>query len=339
MIDENPRSSGRRRFPAQEPGRFFLTEGGIETEIMYKWGHELPEFAMYPLLERPAAMADVRRMYRAFLDTAAQHDTAVLMGGLDYRASPDWGSLLGYSAAGLAEANLASIQFLRELAAEYRDDIETILIQGFVGPRGDAYQRNVVMGRDEAQEYHSVQLATLAEADVDLAWAFTFNDEDEAIGVARAARALDVPIAVSFTLTSEAKVHSGSTLEAAITTVDAATDSSVEFFGINCSHPSEFSPALTPGDWSDRIRSLRPNASKMEKIALCQLGHLEEGDPVELAELMGGLARRYPLIDIWGGCCGTGAEHLDLIASTVGPAREGADPSASILTNQRRSAR
>ncbi len=306
-----------RRFPTRQPGQVFLTEGGIETEIMYKWGHELPEFAMYPLLENPAALADLRTMYRAFLDTAARHDAAVLMGGFDYRASPDWGSLLGYSAAGLAEANLASIDFLRELAAEYSDDIETILIQGFVGPRGDAYERNVVMGPDEAEEYHSVQLATLSQAGVDLAWAFTFNDESEAIGVARAARAVDVPVAVSFTLTSEARVHSGSSLEAAIRAVDVATDSSVEFFGINCSHPSEFSPALSDGAWTERIRSLRPNASKMEKIALCQLGHLEEGDPVELAGLMGGLARRFPSIDIWGGCCGTGAVHLDLIAQAV----------------------
>lgn len=261
-------------------------------------------------------------MYRAFLDAAAHYGTAVLMGGLDYRASPDWGTLLGYSAARLAEANLASIAFLGELAAEYRDDIETILIQGFVGPRGDAYQRDVVMSRDEAQDYHSVQLTTLAEAGVDLAWAFTFNDEEEAIGVARAARSVDLPVAVSFTLTSDARVHSGSTLEAAISAVDAATESTVEFFGINCSHPSEFMPALTAGSWTDRLRSLRPNASKMEKIALCQLGHLEEGDPVELAGLMGGVARRYPHVDIWGGCCGTGARHLGLIANEVRSARE-----------------
>lgn len=311
----------KRRFPLRKPGQIFLTEGGIETEIMYKWRHELPEFAMYPLLDRPDAMADVRRMYRAFLDTAAKHRTAVLMGGLDYRASPDWGSLLGFSAAGLAEANLASISFLRELAAEYVDDIETILIQGFVGPRGDAYQRNVVMSADEAEEYHSVQLATLAEADVDLAWAFTFNDENEAIGAARAARAADVPLAVSFTLTGQARVHSGSTLAAAIETVDAATDGSVEFFGINCSHPLEFGPALTEGAWTDRLRSLRPNASSMEKIALCQLGHLEEGDPADLAIRMGDLAGRYPGIDIWGGCCGTGAAHLDLIGAAVAQKR------------------
>ncbi len=306
-----------RRFPAQVPGRRYLTEGGIETEIMYKWGHELPQFAMYPLLENPAAMADMRTMYRGYLDVAAQHGMSALMGGLDYRASPDWGALLGYSPAGLAEANLASIAFLRELATEYADDIDAILVQGFVGPRGDAYERNVVMTRDEAEDYHAVQLATLKEADVDLAWAFTFNDEEEAIGVARAARSAGVPVAVSFTLTSDAHVHSGSTLAAAIEAVDAATGSSVEFFGINCSHPLEFGPALTAGTWTDRLRALRPNASRMEKIALCQLGHLEEGDPVDLADQLGALATRYPQIDIWGGCCGTGATHLDLIAAAT----------------------
>jgi homocysteine S-methyltransferase len=304
-------------FPEHVPGRRYLTEGGIETEIMYKWGHELPQFAMYPLLENAEAMADLRAMYRAYLDVAAAQGLCALMGGLDYRASPDWGGLLGYSPAALAEANLQSIAFLRELAAEYAGDIEAILVQGFVGPRGDAYERNVVMTADEAEDYHAVQLATLKQAEVDLAWAFTFNDENEAIGAARAAKALGVPLAVSFTLTSDALVHSGSTLQAAIETIDAATDHAVEFFGINCSHPDEFGPALTPGPWTQRLRSLRPNASRMEKIALCQLGHLEEGEPPDLARLMGGLAVRYPQIDIWGGCCGTGAEHLDLIAKAV----------------------
>ncbi|MDR7086600.1 S-methylmethionine-dependent homocysteine/selenocysteine methylase [Aeromicrobium panaciterrae] len=304
-------------FPAQKPGTQYLTEGGIETEIMYKWGHELPEFAMYPLLDNPAAMDDMRTMYRGYLDAAATHKMNALMGGLDYRASPDWGTKLGYSAEGLAEANLASIDFLRTLAAEYENDIDTILIQGFVGPRGDAYERNVVMTADEAEDYHSVQLTTLKQAGVDLAWGFTFNDEQESIGLARAAKAIGVPAAVSFTLTSDARVHSGSTLADAINTVDAATDGSLEFFAINCSHPVEFGPALTEGAWTDRLRAFRPNASKMEKIALCQIGHLEEGEPPDLASMMGDLSKRYPQVDIWGGCCGTGAEHLNLIAEAV----------------------
>jgi methionine synthase I (cobalamin-dependent) len=82
--------------------------------------------------------------------------------------------------------------------------------------------------------------------------------------------------------------------------------------------PVEFQPALEPRTWFDRVRSLRPNAAK---TALCQLGHLEEGDPHELAEQMGDLAKRCPHIDIWGGCCGTWEKHLDEIARTVKMAR------------------
>ena len=84
-----------------------------------------------------------------------------------------------------------------------------------------------------------------------------------------------------------------------------AGDAKPDFYGINCSHPVEFKPALEPDDWVRRLRSLRPNAAKMDKVSLCSLGHIEEGDPEELGQLMGGLARRYPHIDIWGGCCGT----------------------------------
>ncbi|MFM7753930.1 MAG: hypothetical protein ACKO58_06005, partial [Cyanobium sp.] len=87
----------RRRFPPQTKGTVYLTEGGQETEIMYRFGHELPEFAMYPLLERPDALAALRSMYERYLEVAAAAGLSVVIGGLDYRASPDWGAKLGYS--------------------------------------------------------------------------------------------------------------------------------------------------------------------------------------------------------------------------------------------------
>jgi S-methylmethionine-dependent homocysteine/selenocysteine methylase len=310
-----------KTFPEQQPGTLYLTEGGIETEIMYKWGFELPHFAMFPLLDNPVAVAAMQGMYRRFLDVAARHQTSVLMGGLDYRASPDWGALLGYSPAGLAEANHQSISFLKDLSQEYADDIPQILIQGFVGPRGDAYNLNHTITTDEAEDYHAIQLSTLKAAEVDLAWAFTFNNIPEAIGVARAAEKIGIPLAISFTLDSTSKLKSGASLTEAITEVESATQGSPEFYSINCSHPVEFEPALAAGTWMERVRGIRPNASKLEKIALCKLGYLEQGDPVELGQLMGNLARRYPNIDIWGGCCGTIEVHLDEIARNVKAAR------------------
>ena len=307
----------RTTLPPQEEGRFYLTEGGTETELMYKHGFELPHFAMFPLLDNPEAVSKMREMFRSYLDVAAKHEFCALMGGLDYRASPDWGELLGYSPAGLSDANLQSIEFLRDVAGEYSSDIPEILFQGLIGPRGDAYERNETITENEAEDYHAVQLETLKKADVDLALAITFNNIPESVGVARAAAEIGIPLAISLTLDSSSKLRSGPSLAEAITTIDKEPDQSPEYYLINCSHPVEYEPAIEPGEWIERIRGVRPNASKMEKIALCKIGHLEDGDPEELGTLCGDLARRYPHMDIWGGCCGTWDKHLDEIARNV----------------------
>jgi homocysteine S-methyltransferase len=313
----------RIHFPEQKDGILYLTEGGSETEIMYKFGHDLPHFAMFPLLDKPKAVAEMQGMLRRYLDTAARHGFAALMGGLDYRASPDWGELLGYSRGGLAEMQLRAIEFLRDVAKPYAGQVPQVLIVGVAGPRGDAYALNRTITAEEAEDYHSVQLGTLKRAGVDLVWAATFNNIPEAVGISRAAARIGLPLTVSFTLDSTSRLKSGPSLKQAIETVDAeAGTDKPDFYGINCSHPVEFEPALEPGSWFDRVRSLRPNAAKMDKIALCKLGHLEEGDPVELGQLMGDLARRFPHIDIWGGCCGTWETHLNEIAGNVRAMRD-----------------
>lgn len=312
----------RNQFPQQKAGVIYLSEGGTETEIMFRYGHELPHFAMFTLLENPKAVEDMNHMFQQYLDTVVEHQCNALMGGLDYRASSDWGKLLGYSAAGLKEMQIRCIEYLRDLAKPYQDQIPDILFSGTIGPRGDAYEINRQITAEEAEDYHSDQLLALKEAGADLAWAATFNNIPEAVGISRAAAKIGIPLYVSFTLDSHHRLNSGPTLKAAIETVDAETgDMRPDFYGINCSHPVEFEPALEPGNWFERVRSLRPNAAKMGKAALCSLDHLEDGDPVELGQQMGDLANRYPHLDIWGGCCGTWHTHLGEIAQNVKPHR------------------
>jgi S-methylmethionine-dependent homocysteine/selenocysteine methylase len=307
-----------KTFPDQSKNHYYLTEGGTETEIMYKYGHELPHFAMYPLLDNPKAVKDLKVMFQKYLYTVAQSGFSALMGGLDYRASPDWAQLLGYSPDDLAEMQHRSIAFLRDVAKPYEQQIPDVFYVGVVGPRGDAYSLNKTITAEEAEDYHSVQLTTLKEADVDLVWAATFNNVPEAVGIARAAARTGLPICISFTPASSHRLQSGPTLKEAIQSVDTqAGQHKPTCFGINCSHPLEFAPALEPGDWIERIRNIRPNAAMMEKISLCRLGHLEDGDPVELGSQMGSLAKRYPHIDMWGGCCGTWETHLEEIAKNV----------------------
>jgi S-methylmethionine-dependent homocysteine/selenocysteine methylase len=313
------------RFPESRDGVLYLTEGGQETEILYRYGHDLPEFAAFPLLDRPAALSDLRRMYARYLETAGRHGAVAVMGGLDYRASPDWGAKLGYSREGLEEMQLRSIEFLRDIAKPFTGRLAGVLFAGIVGPRGDAYALDRTMTASEAEDYHAVQMATLARARVDLVSAMTFNAVPEAVGVARAAAGARLPLAVYFTLDGAGRLPSGPSLREAIEVVDTQTgDARPGFYGINCSHPLELEPALEPGDWIRRVRGLRPNAVRMEKVQLCRIGHLEDGDPEELGAQMGDLALRHPSLDVWGGCCGTWDLHLDAIARNVRRARRAA---------------
>ena len=309
--------SADKKFPIQRDGHLYMCEGGTETEFMYKHGFELSHFATFPFLENPKAASVLRDMYRSYLDVTARYGMSAIMGGLDYRASPDWGALLGYSPEGLADANHKALDFLKNIAKEYVGQLPEILINGMIGPRGDAYEANRTITENEAEDYHSVQLNTLKDADVDLVLAMTFNNIPESIGVAKAAAKVGLPLAISLSLDSSSRLNTGPSLADAITTIDAATNGSPDFYMVNCVHPIEYEPALVAGDWIKRVRGIRPNASKMDKMSLCSLGHLESGDPVELGQQMGDLARRYPHMDIWGGCCGTWDIHLNEIAKNV----------------------
>ena len=307
-------------FPEPQPGVLYLTEGGQETELMYKHGHELPEFAMYPLLDDPSAVADLTGMYTRYLEVAAEHELVALMGGLDYRASPDWASKLRISRDGLAEYQLRSIEFLRDVSRPFQGQIPEVLIAGIVGPRGDAYGQDRTITAEEAEEYHGVQIETLRQAGVDLVSAMTFNSVPEAVGVARAAAKAGLPLSLSFMVDSAGRLTTGPLLKDAVEAVDEqAGDARPDFYGINCSHPVEFEPALLGGPWLERVRSLRPNASMAEKQALCQIGHLEAGDPERLGLHIGAIARRLPRVDVLGGCCGTWDDHLRAIARQVRP--------------------
>jgi homocysteine S-methyltransferase len=315
-------------FAPRPDGLPWFTEGGTETEIMYRHGFEFPEFCAFTLLDSPAAMGVMRDMYRRLLDVIAQTGGCALIGGLDYRASSDWAQLLGYSAETLQDFQRRNIAFLREISAPYAGQIPEIRIAGIIGPRGDAYTLNTQITAEQAEAYHAKQLLLYAQEGVDLAWAATINNIPEAVGLARAAARAGIATNIAFTLTSDHRLRAGPTLAEAITSVDAACgpDARPDSYGVNCSHPLEFAPALDGGDWQSRLRSFRPNAAAMDKIALCKLNHLEEGNPAELGEQMGALARRFPTADIWGGCCGSWESHLAFIAPAVLAARRAATP-------------
>ena len=241
-----------------------------------------------------------------------------LMGGLDYRASSHWASKLGISPDALLDLQLRSIEFLRDVSRPFAARIPQILVTGVIGPRNDAYDADRTITADEAEVYHAVQLAALRKAEVDLVSALTVNNVPEAVGLARAAAHHRLPLSVSFMVDRAGRLLTGPTLQEAIEAVDAeAGDARPDFYGINCSHPTELVAGLTEGRFLERIRSLRPNASVAEKQALCEIDHLEAGSPEQLGAQVADLVRRLPNVDVVGGCCGTWDRHLRAIAERL----------------------
>jgi S-methylmethionine-dependent homocysteine/selenocysteine methylase len=300
--------------PQLERDRVFLTDGGLETALIFLRGIELPAFAAFPLLDDAEGRAVLRDYFAPFLAAARERDAGFLLDTVTWRANRDWGEQLGYDAAALDRVNRDAVAFAQELRAEAGAGAQPILVTGVIGPRGDGYVADALMSADEAESYHSAQAASLGAADM-LA-AITMTYADEAIGVARAAARTGLPAAISFTVETDGRLPSGQALGDAIDQVDAETGSSPAYYMVNCAHPSHFAAVVAGGGaWRDRIAGLRANASTKSHAELDEAEELDPGDPAELAASCAALRSALPGVTVLGGCCGTDERHVAAVAA------------------------
>jgi len=302
----------------QTNGSVMLTDSGIETEIIFGVGRDLPSFAVFPLLGDDEGRAILERYYREHAGVAAEHGLGYVFETPSYRSSADWGQPLGYSQAeldGLDREGVAFLEWLRDTSAS---GLGPSPLSGLLGPRGDGYVVGSTMSADQARAYHSHQIGVFAGAGCDLVSGCTLNYADEGIGIALAARDHDIPVMLYFTLETDGRVPDGSRLADTIARVDDATEGYVAYYGINCAHPDHIMRAL--GDMGDqrlRVRAIRANASRLSHAELDVAEDLDAGDPVELASGYSHLRHGLPNATVFGGCCGTNVTHIRQIADAV----------------------
>ncbi len=300
--------------------RLFLTDGGIETTLIFHDGLELPDFAAFDLLRRPGGRAALLAYFRSYAEIARLHATGLVLETPTWRASADWGRRLGYSPADLAAANGDAVALLEEIRREAQGESTPVVISGCVGPRGDGYQPTHRMTAAEAESYHAAQIETFAAGAADLVTAITINYVDEAVGVAQAAHKAGMPVVIAFTVETDGNLVTGQTLQAAIEQVDAQTAGAVAYYMINCAHPTHFAPALRQtAPWVGRLRGLRANASTMSHAELNESPTLDDGDPEALAAQYAQLRAGLKDLTVMGGCCGTDARHVAAIARACVP--------------------
>jgi S-methylmethionine-dependent homocysteine/selenocysteine methylase len=299
----------------QLTGGMFLTDGGLETDLIFHEGFDMPLFASFPLLESEAGGAALHNYYLRCAQVAARAQIGFVLEAPTWRASRDWAEQLGYSSASLADANRGAVDLLVEIRTMLGESGGPVVISAAIGPRGDAYSSDQIMTPEEAEAYHSEQIATLVDTDADLVTALTLTHAAEAIGIARAAQKAHIPVVICFTVETDGVLPDGSALSAAILEVDAATDSAPVYYGVNCAHLTHFDEVLTPmSDWTERIHMVRANASRMSHAELDDAMELDDGNPEEFGRENSELRERFPRINVLGGCCGTDVRHIEAIA-------------------------
>jgi homocysteine S-methyltransferase len=307
-------SKYRKRLP-QLSGGLFLTDGGIETTLIFQEGLDLPYFAAFHLLREKAGREALARYYERYMAIAKADGVGFILESPTWRASTDWGDKLGYTRDEIATANRESIRLMIDLRDRYDATSKPIVVSGCVGPRGDGYDPGQVMSAGEAQTYHAHQIGALAEAGADMVTAITMTNASEAIGVAKAAVKVEVPVAISFTLETDGRLPTGQALSDAIAEVDAVTAAAPAYYMINCAHPLHFHDTLrTAQSGTKRIRGIRANASRRSHQELNDAPDLDAGDPIELGGQYRDLLRQHPQINVLGGCCGTDHRHVECIS-------------------------
>lgn len=293
----------------------FLAYVGMETDLIFNRGVDLPGFASYPLLQSTDGR-DLLKSYMTDMVTLAKDTgTGVILESPTWVANRDRAAGIGYTPDALIALNQQAIALMDDVRAA-NGDVPTI-INANLGPRDDAYEPSDQMTAEEAEHYHSEQISTLAETDVDVISGYTLAYPEEAIGIVRAARRFDLPVVIAFTVETDGKLPTGVSLARAISDVDAATDDYATYFMINCAHPEHFVSVLEDAPWMQRIKGLVANASRCSHAELDEAEELDDGDPTELGKQLSDIRRRFPHIQVLGGCCGTDMRHMAQIATAA----------------------
>lgn len=306
-------NASRAPFPAVDT--LVVTDGGLETWLVFDRGVELPSFAAYPLVATADGRALLTEYYEHYVEIAEQAGAGLVLEAPTWRANPDWAATLGHDRATLTQMIVDAVDVVQSLRLQWTSN-QPFLVGAAVGPRGDGYRIDVAMTDEEAADYHAFQIGCLADTAVDVVTAMTIGYVDEAIGITRAARDAGLPVVISFTLETDGRLPSGMQLGEAIEAVDRATDGYPAHYMINCAHPTHFEDVLDDNaQWTSRIAGLRANASTLSHAELDEMEVLDAGDVDDLADRYARLRVKLPAMHVVGGCCGTDHRHVAAITA------------------------
>ena len=300
------------RLLPHQTDKTFLVFAATGTDLIFNRGLDLPGFASFPLNEDPKAQPVIVDQMRDLVNVAQGAGASCIIDTLTWMANLNRAAPLGYDADALVKLNRTAVDLMRGLRDEVASD--DVLLALCVGPASDAYARDTAMTVAQARTYHSAQIGSVRDMGLDLIHAYTFNQVDEAAGVALAAQDADKPVVVSLVVETDGCLDNGQPLQEAITQIDELSGSAPAYYMVNCAHPDHFSHALTG---NPRLKGMVVNASRCSHAELDDADTLDDGDPDELAAEIARLVAKFPAMQVIGGCCGTDMRHLRRMAEEI----------------------
>ncbi|MBT0587061.1 homocysteine S-methyltransferase family protein [Alteromonas oceanisediminis] len=294
----------------------FITDGGLETDLIFNRNVELPYFAAFTALSNDVSKHHMCEYFQAYFDLAKQQCVSLIVDTPTWRASSDWIKRVESESRSVERINAECVSFVKTLQSVNSDTRS--VINGVIGPRGDGYCPDVDTTVEDSLHYHRTQLEAFRLAKVDMISAITMNCVEEAIGIALGAKLMNMPVVISFTVETNGCLPTGQPLMAAIEETERATERYPIYYMINCAHPSHFLSVIqSEHPCLARIQGIRANASCKSHEELDNSTELDRGNPKELAGDFNRLRASMPNLNVVGGCCGTDVEHIKLIVEQL----------------------
>ena len=288
-----------------------LTEAAISERLRRQADVILhPTLFFTPLIYEDRGREAITQIYQEYREIARQARLPLLL------CAPTWRvDRSRCQAAGFSEVlNRDAVSYMLKLRERWQDNGSPVFVGGLVGPKNDCYQPDQGLSAAEAFTYHSWQVHELKYSGVEVVVAQTIPTVSEALGIARACQAADVPFLISFVIDRCGRVLDQTPLDSAIAQIDGQTGSGPAGYMVNCVHPSFLRPWFDHPQLFRRLIGIQANSSSLDHSELDGSVELRQDDFAEWGEQMLELHRRCGM-KILGGCCGTDDRYLAFIAS------------------------
>ncbi len=291
-------------------GERLLLDGGNGQELGRRWQDDRPGlWGGQALMDAPETVVGV---HRDFIDAGADVITTHTYTTTRRRLGEAWAR---YTDRATALAQRARQQSGRDHVA----------IAGCLPPLFGSYQPERVPPVSELEPLYREQADRLAPH-VDCLLAETLSTASEAVAAARAARAVDRPLWVSWTIADDAtgRLRSGESIADAVAAIDGL---GVEAVLLNCSLPESIDVALP----ELAAHAARPFGAYANGFTAIPAG-FDVADGANLPDKREDLdpARYAGAVEPWlaqgvriiGGCCEVGPAHIARLASLLATAPE-----------------